>query len=92
MTAGPTCPVERVGSPCPNRPVTGASVQALRNGTVLTTARTDSAGNFRIAVAPGAYTIVATNAGGYRSTAQHQIYVQAGQTTRVDLVVDTGIR
>jgi hypothetical protein len=58
----------------------------------VTTARTDSAGNFRIAVAPGAYTIVATSAGGYRSTAQRQVSVQAGQTMTVDLVVDTGIR
>ena len=92
VTAGPTCPVERAGSPCPNRPVSGASIQALQNGTAVTSTQTDSTGKFRIAVAPGAYTIVATNAGGYRSTAQRQISVEAGKTATVDLVVDTGIR
>jgi hypothetical protein len=64
----------------------------VRNGTVVTTARTNSTGEFRMVVAPGAYTIVATSVGGYRSTAQQEAVVRAGQTTRVELVLDTGIR
>jgi hypothetical protein len=92
VRAAPACPVERLGSPCPSRPVPGASVQVLQHTSVVATARTDSAGRYRLNVAPGAYTIVATNVGGYRSTAQRRVSAVGGQQTTVDLVVDTGIR
>jgi hypothetical protein len=92
VTAGPTCPVERVGTPCPDRPVAGASVRAVLHSSVVATSRTDSAGMYRLNVKPGAYTIVATNAGAYPSTAQRAVSVVVGQQATVDLVLDTGIR
>jgi hypothetical protein len=92
VTAGPTCPVERLSSPCPDRPVPGASVRALRGTSVVTTTMTDSGGRYRLTVDPGDYTVLATNAGGYRSTASRRVTALAGEQTTVDLVVDTGIR
>jgi Carboxypeptidase regulatory-like domain len=92
VTAGPTCPVERAGSPCPDRPVAGALVRVMRLSSVVATARTDATGAFRLEVAPGAYTVVATNAGGYQSTAKRAVSLVAGQRATVDFVLDTGIR
>jgi hypothetical protein len=92
VTAGLTCPVERAGSPCPDRPVAGAGVEARRGASVVASTHTDSAGRYRFEVAPGTYLIVATNVGGYRSAAQRQVSVSSGQRATVDLVVDTGTR
>lgn len=92
VTAGPTCPVERAASPCPDRTVSGASVRAVAHGVVETTTRTNSTGDYRLTVEPGQYTVIATNVGGYPSHAQRWVTVAAGQQATVDLVVDTGIR
>jgi len=67
-------------------------VQALKQGIVVSTTRTDSTGEFRLALAPGTYTIVATNSGGFQSTAESDVSIRAGQTKKVNLIVDTGIR
>jgi hypothetical protein len=93
VTAGPTCPVERAGSPCPNRPVQGASVQAAdREGHVVAETLTGTHGSYTLTVRPGVYTITATNAGGYRSIARRRVSLASGERRSVDLVVDTGIR
>jgi carboxypeptidase family protein len=92
VTAGPTCPVERAASPCPDRAVQGASVQADRGGHVVAEALTDTHGHYALTVRPGVYTIIATNAGGYRSIARRRVSLAAGERQSVDLVVDTGIR
>jgi hypothetical protein len=92
VTAGPTCPVERAGSPCPNRAVDGASVQADRGGHVVAETLTGAHGRYTLTVTPGVYQIIATNAGGYRSIARQRVSLAAGERQTVDLVVDTGIR
>jgi len=92
VTAGPTCPVERAGSPCPNRAVQGASVQADREGHVVAETLTDTHGRYTLTVGPGVYTITATNAGGYQSIARRRVSLAAGERQSVDLLVDTGIR
>src|SRR5437870_7535415 len=55
VLAGPQCPVERAGSPCPDAPVPEAEVRAIRNGDVAGTDRTDADGRFEIALPPGDY-------------------------------------
>ena len=92
VTSAPTCPVERVGSPCPPRPVAGATVEVDRGDSVVATTRTDTAGRFRVGVPAGHYTVVAHNIGGYRSTASSAVDVVAGTTATADLTVDSGIR
>jgi len=89
--AGPTCPVEVAGSPCP--PATWA-------GTVIATAtdgarrevRTDEAGRFQIELPAGTYEFVAATEAGIGAATPRTVVVEAGVTSTVYLDVDTGIR
>jgi hypothetical protein len=89
-----SCPVERAGTPCPPRPVTGAAVVALRNGDVVASTHSGEGGRFRLALPAGRYVIRATNVGPLASTAQRQLTVdgQQGPALVIRLVVDSGIR
>ena len=89
--AAPTCPVERIGSPCPPRPVVGATVVAYRGSEAVGTTRTSASGRFQLSLPIGSYTIRATNIGGYASTATKDVYLGATGAS-VDLTVDSGIR
>src|SRR6266540_782491 len=55
VLAGPTCPVERAESPCPDQPVGGVRVQAVRGGIVSAEAISDEDGSFRMELAAGQY-------------------------------------
>jgi hypothetical protein len=92
VLSAPSCPVERADSPCPPRPVANASVVALRGQETVASTHTDATGRFRLQVQPGRYLIRATNVGGLGSTAEKSVLVKAGQTTRLTLTVDSGIR
>lgn len=56
--AGPSCPVQQVNSPCPDRPVPNAQVRIMRGSEVVTTVRADGTGRFRVALPPGGYELV----------------------------------
>ncbi|GAB3766059.1 hypothetical protein FB382_001960 [Nocardioides ginsengisegetis] len=90
VVSAPSCPVERVGQRCPPTPVPGASVVATR-GSERYEVRTAADGTFRLDLAPGHYTVTATNAGGYASTATERVVLRHAPV-RVRLVVDSGIR
>jgi hypothetical protein len=92
VLAAPSCPVERAESPCPPRPVRGATVEVLRAGDRVATATTDDQGRFVTVVPAGSLLVRATNVGGYRSTAEQRVEAAAGGTVTVRLVVDSGIR
>jgi hypothetical protein len=91
VLSAPSCPVERAGSPCPPRPVVGATVVALRASHVVASTHTGANGHYVLHLTPGHYLIRATNPG-IGSTAQHPASVRPGETTTVRLVVDSGIR
>jgi hypothetical protein len=91
VTAGPTCPVERVGSPCPPAPWVG-TVRATDDAGHPTETRTDDAGNYTLTLQPGSYEVVAVTDGGPPTGQPVTVDVQAAQPIRVDLTVDTGIR
>ncbi|MDP9302459.1 MAG: carboxypeptidase-like regulatory domain-containing protein [Actinomycetota bacterium] len=91
VTAGPTCPVERVGSPCPPAPWVG-TVRATDDAGHGTETRTDDGGNYTLTLQPGSYQVVAVTDGGPPTGKPVTIVVQAGQPMDVDLTVDTGIR
>jgi hypothetical protein len=91
VTAGPTCPVEQVGSPCPPAPWVG-TVRATDDSGHGTETRTDDGGNFTLTLEPGSYEVVAVTDGGPPTGQPVTIDVQAGQPIRVNLTVDTGIR
>ena len=91
VLAGPTCPVQRLDSPCPDRPVAVALVVADERGGVVARVTSDADGRFRLALAPGSYMI--------RSDSQRlpvlrptPFVVVVGRVTELDLRADSGIR
>jgi uncharacterized membrane protein len=86
VVAGPTCPVERPDRPCPPRPVTDATVTADGHS-----ARTDSHGNFSLALDPGTYDVHVSSRSVMHCSDQ-RVQVTADRYTHVTLHCDTGIR
>jgi len=91
VLAGPSCPVERVGQPCPPRPVPDAVVVAVVGDQQRGETTSDERGRFRLMLPAGRYTIRATNPGGYASTASAEVTVSTAPV-QVTLTVDSGIR
>ena len=91
VTAGPTCPVERAGSPCPPAPWVG-TVRATDDAGHLNETRTDDKGEYTLTLPPGSYEVVAITDGELPTSRSVTIDVQPGHPIRVDLTVDTGIR
>jgi len=92
VTAGPTCPVERPDHPCPPRPV-AATIEVRRpDGTTAAATRSDAAGAFRIAVAPGSYTVIVVTGGVLPRCPRTPVNVSPSASTKVDISCDTGIR
>jgi hypothetical protein len=91
-SAGPTCPVERADSPCPDRPVDDGLVRATTSdGHTAGETRTDGDGRFRMSLDPGTYDItVETQEAMSCETAR--VAVEADRFTRVTISCDTGIR
>ena len=88
---GPSCPVEREGSPCPDTPFVG-KVRAVGEGVEVET-DTDDRGAFTVRLEPGTYTMQAVvDGGGPPTAAPLEVSVRAHEFTDVTLTVDTGIR
>jgi Carboxypeptidase regulatory-like domain len=91
VTAGPTCPVEIQGSPCPPQIWTGTVRATGADGSVHDT-ETDAAGRYRLSLAPGTYDVAAVVAGPGPPSAR-PVSVTVGESIQtLDLQVDTGIR
>jgi hypothetical protein len=90
---GPSCPVETVTSPCPDRPFQG-EVTATASDGATTTVATDAQGRFEMNLRSGTYLVVAIapTGGGVPTPIQQTVEVRSGSYTRVTLEVDTGIR
>ena len=94
VQSGPTCPVERINSPCPPHPL--AATIVVRDAGGHEVARTHSGvdGHFKLDVAPGTYTVVGLTIGSgmlprpIPTTAT----VTAGGYTTVNVEYDSGIR
>jgi Carboxypeptidase regulatory-like domain len=91
---GPTCPVETLESPCPDRPLADVEVRVLRGGDVVATVRSDDEGRFAVALDPGRYEVqaVVEEAGPGMSAKTVDVPVMNGAFTDVDVPVDSGIR
>ena len=94
VTVGPSCPVQRVDDPCPDRPL--AATLVLRDAAGIEAARTlsDAAGFHAVALRPGRYTVVPLTPGGAilpRGTPR-DIEVRAGEWVAADISYDSGIR
>jgi hypothetical protein len=90
---GPTCPVESLTSPCPDRPFQG-DVRATAMDGSTTTVSTDAQGGFTMNLRAGTYVVVAVSPSGSGPPTPVPLTVQVrtGSYTRVTLEVDTGIR
>jgi hypothetical protein len=94
VTIGPTCPVERPDSPCPDAPFV-ATVRVMSGSDVVASETSANDGTFRIAVPPGTYTVEADPASGggvAHGIALNDVVVHAGVFTHVNVTVDSGIR
>lgn len=96
VLAGPTCPVERADSPCPDQPAE-AEIQVTDPDTqeVILVARSGADGRFRIPLPPGEYVLLALPArpaGPPVSSKPEPVTVRAGRFTEITLRIDTGIR
>ena len=89
ILAGPTCPVERIDSPCAERPVSMA-VEVVSGTSITATFTTDAAGTFSVALAPGTYTLRSKSGLPMLKSAAVRVY--AGRYTTVELHADTGLR
>ena len=87
---GPTCPVERPESPCPDRPGP-AEVRVLRRGTgsVVASAQAGEDGRFVVEVQPGDYTVTAVARFGCDA---RDVMVGREERVRITISCDTGIR
>ena len=91
VTAGPTCPVEQAGHPCPPRPVSGV-VSARRAAAAVLTATISKGGNYRITVPAGTYTLTVQTGSLLPRCPPAQVVVSAGVSEEADISCDTGIR
>jgi len=92
VTAGPTCPVERAGHPCPPRAVS-ADVQAqTRAGAVIASTHTASNGHFTLRLRAGTYALVAVTHKTFPRCARRHVTVKANTVTTAPISCDTGIR
>jgi hypothetical protein len=92
VLAGPQCPVEQAGSPCPDEPMANVEVQATAGGSVVATARTDAEGRFELRLEPGDYVVEAVLPAGPPSAKPTSVTVPAHGSAQVTVLVDTGIR
>jgi hypothetical protein len=94
VQSGPSCPVERINSPCPPRPL--AATIVVRDAAGREVARTHSAadGHFKVDVAPGTYTVVGLNIGSSMlpRPIPTTVTVTSGTYTTITLEYDSGIR
>lgn len=94
MTIGPTCPVQRIDQPCPNRPFAGEVSVRDGSGSQVGDVHADAAGHFRVDLAPGTYQLVPVSLHpGVPPIGKPQtVTVVSGQYTYVTIEFDSGIR
>jgi hypothetical protein len=92
VSAGPTCPVERVGSPCPPRPLSAEIDARDASGHLAGSTRSGSDGQYRLVLPPGTYTLTVAAPGPFPRCPTPTATVIAGKVVMLDIGCDTGIR
>ncbi|HEY9287384.1 MAG TPA: hypothetical protein VIT43_05110 [Candidatus Dormibacteraeota bacterium] len=94
VVVGPTCPVERLNSPCPPHPL--AATVVIRNSNDVEVARVTSGrdGRFQVDLPAGSYTLVGQpiNGNPFPRPTSVAAVVQSGRYTAVTVTYDSGIR
>lgn len=94
VVAGPTCPVERADSPCPDKPIAAAIEVQAPNGDVVAHARSGTDGRFEVEVEPGHYVLAPQPPSemGFPIGKPLDVVVRPHRFTKVTVTFDTGIR
>ena len=91
VTVGPTCPVERIDSPCPDRPY-AARITVWRGTMMVAETRSGTDGRFTVLVPPGSYRVVGKSGATFPRGTEVTVTVVENQMTQVTLRFDSGIR
>lgn len=92
VTRGPIMPVCMVDQPC-DEPAANVRLVFLRNGVVVSRARTSATGWYRVALAPGRYAVRLPGKPAMGRVVKPQTArVLRVRYSRVDFSIDTGIR
>jgi hypothetical protein len=91
---GPTCPVVKEGSPCPDEPLGGVEVRTLADGETIAETTSGEDGRFELELPPGRYTLeaVVDPDGPGMFAKPVAVTVPAGAFVEVVVPVDSGIR
>src|SRR5436853_5758625 len=94
VEVGPTCPVERINSPCPPHPIAATIVIRNPQGAEVTRVQSGPDGRFKVDLVAGTYSLVGLNVG--NSTLPRPIPTSAtvvqGRYTAITVEYDSGIR
>jgi hypothetical protein len=91
VTIGPTCPVQRIDSPCPDRPYE-ATITVWQGGNRVAEARSGPDGHFVVELPPGTYRVVGESPGTFPHATEQTVTVSAGGLAQVQIQYDSGIR
>lgn len=93
VTVGPACPMVQAADPCPDRPYAATlTILAYDGRAKVAQTQADSAGYFRVLLAPGQYILHPESPAVYPRGADITFLVEAGRFTHQDVVYDSGIR
>jgi hypothetical protein len=90
-TVGPTCPVERIDSPCPDRPYE-ARITIWQGPTLIAETRSGADGHFTVLVPAGEYRVVGESGATFPRGTETTVSVVEGALSTVALRFDSGIR
>jgi len=88
VTIGPLQPVCQTGTPC-DGPAKRVTLSFVRNGVVAKRVVTDLAGDYRIVLRSGPYTVRANRGMSIRPL---HVWVHRGLVAKLNFAIDTGIR
>ncbi|PIW76152.1 MAG: hypothetical protein CO001_02980 [Candidatus Portnoybacteria bacterium CG_4_8_14_3_um_filter_40_10] len=95
VTIGPFCPVEHPGVPCPGPPDAYTSRQVTifesDGKTIVFQDYLDKEGNFGVGLSPGDYQVL-VSPGGIGQPPKRTVTIKNGETTKLDIDIDTGKR
>jgi hypothetical protein len=92
VVLAPSCPVEIVGSPCPDRAWQGKVQAFTPTGILVREASTNAGGAFEMPLDPGTYDLIPYTLEGPPTAKMQRIKVTPHAFLTVTLHVDTGIR
>lgn len=94
VQVGPTCPVERINSPCPPHPIATTVVARDAAGREVSRFQSGADGHFKVDLAPGSYSIVGLNIGSSMlpRPIPTSVTVTSGTYTSINVEYDSGIR